>query len=98
MKKRHHPWVVAVLLACLAIGTLPATTEASDGCRSTKGGSSTDALGEEFPEVCLGPVLAAVGLKISALFVWIDDGLGEEFPETSGSKESVDGLGEEFPE
>ncbi|MCK4415159.1 MAG: hypothetical protein KAY32_16630 [Candidatus Eisenbacteria sp.] len=99
MKKRHQPWILAVLLAFLTIGSIPASAEATDGCRSSKGGSSTDALGEEFPEVVLGPVLAAVGLKISVLVLWIfDDGLGEEFPEKSTSKDTGDALGEEFPE
>jgi hypothetical protein len=99
MKALHQPWILAVLLVCLTIAGLPATAEATDGCRTGKGGSSTDALGEEFPEVTLEPVLSVVAPKVVVLIFWIfDDGLGEEFPEATSTKDTGDGLAEEFPE
>ena len=91
--------IALVLLIGLTFAGLPATAEATDGCRTGKGGSSTDALGEEFPEVTLGPVLSAVAQKVTVLVFWVfDDGLGEEFPEATSSKDLGDGLAEEFPE
>jgi len=100
MKSMRKTWFMAVLLPLLLAAVFTSAADASIFCRTSKGGSSTDALGEEYPEFSACPIL--FGLELSFLwpvFVWFDDGLGEEFPEKSGTdKGQTDGLGEEFPE
>ena len=86
MKGCHRPlWVVALALS-LTLGLLTVSAEAKDKCRGIQGGSSADALGEEFPEV------------VSACADVETDGLGEEFPERIILLPFLCGLGEEFPE
>jgi hypothetical protein len=85
MKGCQGPLWVAALLLSLSLGLLPVSAEAKDDCRVIKGGSSADALGEEFPEV-------------TAVADVDDDALGEEFPEYILFLPFFGALGEEFPE
>ena len=98
MKTLRHTWVPVALLIALLAGIFPAA-EASAACRTSKGGSSTDALGEEYPELWNCPLLFGCDFDFLNLwlFVW-DDGLGEEFPEKQAVSQTPDALGEEFPE
>ena len=79
----YGPFRVAALALSLTLGLLTVAAEAKDDCRVINGGSSADALGEEFPEF------------VSADFE--TDGLGEEFPECIIILPFVGALGEEFP-
>jgi|WetSurSiteA1Bulk_404760.scaffolds.fasta_scaffold114928_2 hypothetical protein len=107
MKGCHGPLWVAALLLSLSLGLLPVSAEAKDDCRVIRGGSSADALGEEFPEVTavaedndvsLGD--AALGEEFPELFIFLPfvGALGEEFPELILFGITRAALGEEFPE
>ena len=99
MKTICRPWLSVALLILLLAAVLPSAAEATAACRSNKGGSSTDALGEEYPERACWPVLFGLELPfLRPLFVVWDNALGEEFPEKSASSGPCDALGEEFPE
>ncbi len=89
MKGCHGPFWVAALLISLSLGLLSVSAEAKDTCRVIRGGSSANALGEEFPEATAP---AAVEKDI------LGDALGEEFPELIYFLPFVGALGEEFPE
>ncbi|MFH1145305.1 MAG: hypothetical protein V1774_12280 [Candidatus Eisenbacteria bacterium] len=98
MKTVLHTWLPVALLFLFLAGMLP-TAEAAPNCRTSKGGSSTDALGEEYPEFSCWPILFGLDLGfLSPLIFFVDDGLGEEFPEKRADSKTPDALGEEFPE
>jgi len=101
MKTIHGSWSSVALLVLLLAAVLPNAAEAVDSCRSIKGGSSTDALGEEYPELSCWPVLFGIEFRFLEPLVLFfgDSGLGEEFPEKRAASGPCDsGLGEEFPE
>jgi hypothetical protein len=93
--------LVAVLLVC-AFSLFSHAAEAKDNCRSCKGGSTTAALGEEFPELAkwLG-VEVALGEEFPEFVLFwpilTTAALGEEFPELVRPP-MTESLGEEFPE
>jgi hypothetical protein len=100
MKAIHLTALVAVLLAC-TFAAFPCTAEARESCRSSKGGSTSAALGEEFPEfvrwLCLAAALGEEFPEFIFVPIQPSDALGEEFPEAPCPPKTED-LGEEFPE
>ncbi len=94
---RLSPLAVFILIAFL--GLIPLAADAASTCRSSKGGSTTDALGEEFPELVCRLIAIALGPQYLGLVAWVPiaDALGEEFPERPAHTDR-DSLGEEFPE
>ncbi len=58
MKTYWIPWLVAILLLTITFGFLPNVAEAKCSCRSNKGTSNAEALGEEYPE-SVGPGASA---------------------------------------
>jgi hypothetical protein len=96
---------IAALLAALFVCafSLPSyAAEAKDNCRSSKGGFTVAALGEEFPELAKWfGVEAALGEEFPEFVVFwpilTTAALGEEFPELVRLPKT-EGLGEEFPE
>ena len=102
MKGCHRPLWLAALLISLLLGLLPVAAEAKDDCRVIKGGSSADALGEEFPEVTAVEEDndAALGEEFPELIILLPffGALGEEFPELILIGITCPALGEEFPE
>ena len=101
MKSMGKTWFMAVLLPLLLAAVFTSAADASIFCRTSKGGSSTDALGEEYPELSCWPVLFGIEFRFLEPLVLFfgDSGLGEEFPEKRAASGPCDsGLGEEFPE
>ena len=97
MKTNQSPWLVSQLLIFIFLMLLPSAAEASSLCRCNSGGSTSEALGEEFPEWVAGLTAFTLGLYFPNLLPVCADALGEEFPEIlSGSNAAA--LGEEFPE
>ena len=93
MKTNQSPWLVSQLLIFIFLMLLPSTAEACPLCRCNSGGSTSEALGEEFPEWAF----YSFGFFCPGLVTVCADALGEEFPECpSGSNAAA--LGEEFPE
>ena len=92
--------LLAALLVC-AFTLFSHTAEAKQDCRSSKGGSTSAALGEEFPEfvrwLCLAAALGEEFPEFIFVPIQPSDSLGEEFPEAPCHPQTED-LGEEFPE
>ncbi|MBM3318917.1 MAG: hypothetical protein FJY75_13800 [Candidatus Eisenbacteria bacterium] len=99
MNSRTHQ---AVLVLCICALLFTSTAAAAPQlCRSSGGGSTASALGEEFPEFALPMLIATVvGQGVTGLVVWLlatASALGEEFPERVCAPR-LPQLGEEFPE
>jgi hypothetical protein len=96
--------LLAALLVCaFSLFSLAAhAADSKDKCRSSKGGFTAAALGEEFPELAKWfGVEAALGEEFPELVVFwpipTTAALGEEFPELVRLPKT-ESLGEEFPE
>ena len=93
--------LLTALLIC-AFSLFSHAAEAKDNCRSSRGGSTTNALGEEFPELAKWfGVEVALGEEFPEFVLFwpilTTAALGEEFPELV-SPPKTEKLGEEFPE
>ncbi|MBP7669457.1 MAG: hypothetical protein KA123_02645 [Candidatus Eisenbacteria bacterium] len=97
MKTNSQLTAIALLLVFLLASFTVGAADAGAAGRNSKGGSTPDALGEEFPEITGWPVLIGLEFPLWQVFVWWD-GLGEEFPEKTADTHPTTGLGEEFPE
>ena len=98
MKTATFPVICAFLLLICSALVIPNAAAAKDSCRNIRGGSTSDVLGEEFPELTSWMLAISLGSSLPGFIVWFDaEVLGEEFPERS-SRFNTDALGEEFPE
>jgi len=101
MKSPRSAVLLTVLLCCaLSVGLAQAAEFESAG-RSSYVGSTSESLGEEFPEFVRWLVFSlALGEEFPEFSfwpLWNWSALGEEFPEFV-SEPRREGLGEEFPE
>ena len=97
MKISKYAWSGIITVLFIMCCLLPSTADANVLCRDIGRGLTSEALGEEFPELYRSVWLVSFGSTFPGSVLIGADALGEEFPEFLKLQTS-DALGEEFPE